>query len=98
MSNSHKLDAHVFICTNKKELGQSCQNSGSMELREKIKKYCQAEESGLHGKVRINTAGCLGRCEKGIAAVIYPQGKWLENLKLQDDKVVIEAILAAVKR
>jgi NADH:ubiquinone oxidoreductase subunit E len=28
------------------------------------------------GKVRINKAGCLDRCEEGPVVVVYPQGTW----------------------
>ena len=88
MSDGHNLEAHVFVCTNAREGKKSCAGSGSLELREGIKKICQDPDRHWHGRVRINTAGCLGRCEKGVAAVIYPEGKWLENLKATDVAVV----------
>jgi (2Fe-2S) ferredoxin len=30
----------------------------------------------MPGKVRINAAGCLDRCEKGPVMVIYPEAVW----------------------
>ncbi len=35
----------------------------------------RAKELGLDG-VRINSAGCLDRCELGPTMVIYPEGVW----------------------
>ena len=35
----------------------------------------RAKELGLK-KVRINSAGCLDRCELGPTVVIYPEGVW----------------------
>jgi (2Fe-2S) ferredoxin len=35
----------------------------------------RAKELGLED-VRINTAGCLDRCELGPTMVIYPEGVW----------------------
>lgn len=35
----------------------------------------RAKEFGLHD-VRINSAGCLDRCELGPTVVIYPEGVW----------------------
>ncbi len=35
----------------------------------------QAQKLGLHD-VRINTAGCLDRCELGPTMVVYPEGVW----------------------
>lgn len=35
----------------------------------------RAKELGLE-KVRINSSGCLDRCELGPTMVIYPEGTW----------------------
>jgi (2Fe-2S) ferredoxin len=35
----------------------------------------RAKALGLKG-VRVNTAGCLDRCEHGPSVVIYPEGVW----------------------
>ena len=35
----------------------------------------RAKEMGLRG-VRINSAGCLDRCELGPTMVVYPEGIW----------------------
>jgi (2Fe-2S) ferredoxin len=35
----------------------------------------RAKELGLE-ETRINTAGCLDRCELGPVMVIYPEGTW----------------------
>jgi (2Fe-2S) ferredoxin len=69
-------DAHVFCCTNKRPDGHprgSCADKGSEDLRNYMKD--RAKELGLR-KVRINSAGCLDRCELGPSVVIYPEGVW----------------------
>ena len=78
MGNKKKLDLHVFVCTNKKESGNCCANRGSEKMRNDLKALCK--DPSYHGRVRVNASGCLGRCEEGIAAVFYPEGKWFENL------------------
>jgi len=35
----------------------------------------RTKELGIEG-ARINTAGCLDRCELGPCIVIYPEGVW----------------------
>lgn len=35
----------------------------------------RAKELGLE-KVRVNSSGCLDRCELGPTMVIYPEGIW----------------------
>lgn len=69
---------HVFICTNRRPDGHrrgSCAASGSEKLRDYLK--ARAKEVGIEASgVRINSAGCLDRCELGPVMVIYPEGVW----------------------
>ena len=68
---------HVFICTNQPDNPNKCGSKGSEEMRRELKEKC----AKAYGKsVRINASGCLGYCEHGIAAVIYPQKEWHLNL------------------
>ena len=68
--------AHVFVCGNRRPDGHpkgSCAARGSEKLRDYMK--VRAKELGLAG-VRINSAGCLDRCEHGPCLVVYPEGVW----------------------
>ena len=68
--------AHLFCCTNRRPDGHKsgcCASKGSEDLRNYMKK--RAKEMGMDD-VRINGAGCLGRCENGPTVVIYPEGIW----------------------
>jgi (2Fe-2S) ferredoxin len=68
--------AHVFCCTNERPAGHPrgcCKDKGSERLRDYMK--ARAKELGLKS-VRINTSGCLDRCELGPCVVIYPEGVW----------------------
>jgi (2Fe-2S) ferredoxin len=45
----------------------------------------RAKEMGFEQRVvRINTAGCLDRCEEGPVIVIYPQGVWYTYVDKED--------------
>ncbi len=69
-------EAHVFSCTNRRPAGHPrgcCAEKGAEELRDHMKSA--AKKLGLKN-VRINTAGCLDRCELGPTLVIYPEGVW----------------------
>lgn len=88
MSENDKLKAHVFICTNIKEKGESCGAKNAQKLRDNIKLFCKSHEAE-YVNVRINASGCLGKCKEGISAVIYPQGIWLKNLKENDDQIIL---------
>lgn len=67
---------HVFCCTNERPAGHPrgcCKAKGSEKLRDYMK--ARAKEFGLTD-VRINSSGCLDRCELGPTMVIYPEGVW----------------------
>lgn len=88
-------DAHLFICVNDRGPGakrEFCSAKGSQALKDKVKKLCQGK-----AKVRINNSGCLGYCEHGIAAVMYPQGEWFLGLTQEDAPKLIDAIDNAKK-
>ena len=42
------------------------------------------------GKVRINSSGCLDRCELGPALVIYPEGTWYTYIDEEDIDEIID--------
>lgn len=84
------LRGHVFVCTNKREEGNSrgcCFEKGGMELMTKLKRG--SREMGLDD-IRVNKSGCLGRCEEGPSCVVYPEGIWYT---IPDDEAGINLIL-----
>lgn len=97
MSDS-KYDAHLFICTNTKEGRECCAAKGASQLRDALKTVSKDPTKGWVGRVRVNNSGCLGPCERGINAVLYPQGQWFHNLKSTDAQVLIDAVDAALKK
>lgn len=83
------FDCHVFVCTNERAEGHprgSCSRRGSVELRAYMK--AKAKEMGLEN-VRINTAGCLDRCELGPTVVIYPEGVWYRCESTEDMDAIL---------
>jgi len=56
----------------------------------------RSKELGIAGPggVRINTAGCLDRCEEGPVVVIYPEGIWYSYVDREDvDEIIEEHLL-----
>ncbi len=46
------------------------------------------------GRVRINTAGCLDRCEEGPIIVVYPEGVWYTYMDKEDvDEIIREHLV-----
>lgn len=87
---------HVFFCTNQRANGEtSCQDFHSSEMRDYAKQRCK--ELGLHKdqQVRINSAGCLNRCELGPVVVIYPEATWYTWVDKADIDEIIESHLVS---
>jgi len=81
---------HLFFCTNQRDGGEACcADHNARSMRDYAKKL--AKELGIHraGGVRVNLAGCLGRCSEGPALVVYPEGVWYTYVDAED----IEEIL-----
>lgn len=82
---------HVFFCTNRRDDGsQSCSLSGAGSARDFLK--ARTKELGLAGPggVRVNIAGCLGRCAEGPVAVVYPEGVWYTYVDREDLEQILQ--------
>ena len=86
---------HVFFCTNQREDGsQCCAQCGAQDMRDYLKR--RTKELGIAGKggVRVNTAGCLDRCEEGPVIVVYPEATWYTYVDQEDlDEILTEHLL-----
>ena len=83
-------EAHVFCCTNRRADGHprgSCAEKGGEALRDYMKSKARA--LGLNN-VRINSSGCLDRCELGPTMVIYPEGVWYSVSTREEIDEVLE--------
>jgi (2Fe-2S) ferredoxin len=85
-------ERHVFFCTNLRTDGTACcQRYDALGMRDYMKQ--RSKELGLAGRggVRINTAGCLDRCEEGPVIVVYPEGVWYTYVDREDlDEIIRE--------
>lgn len=80
---------HVFFCTNRRPEGHpvgSCGAKDSERLRNLMKK--RVEELGL-ADIRINGAGCMGRCAEGPTVVVYPEGIWYAPQTPEDVEEIV---------
>ena len=49
------------------------------------------------GKVRVNQAGCLDRCEEGPVIVVYPEGIWYTYVDQSDiDEIIDQHLVSGV--
>ena len=92
MSNDKMFySQHVFCCTNERPPDAprgSCKAKGSVELRNYMN--VRLKELGLKDGRRVNSAGCLDRCELGPVMVIYPEGTWYTYATKADVDEILE--------
>ncbi len=86
---------HVFFCVNRREDGSACcADHDAQAMRDYAKQRVKA--LGLDGKggIRVNSAGCLDRCEAGPVIVVYPQGVWYTYVDREDvDEIIDEHLV-----
>ena len=81
----------VFFCTNQRAAGETCcNNHGAGDMRAYAKDRVKALGGTVPGKVRINSAGCLDRCEQGPVLVIYPEAIWYTYVDKEDIDEIID--------
>jgi (2Fe-2S) ferredoxin len=82
---------HVFFCCNQRPDGETCcNNHDANKLRVGAKDKVKELELAGAGKVRINQAGCMGRCEQGPVLVVYPEEVWYTYANSADLDEIIE--------
>jgi (2Fe-2S) ferredoxin len=85
---------HVFFCLNERENGAACcgaHHAADMQAHAKAR----IKALGLNGagKVRINKAGCLDRCDEGPCLVVYPEGTWYTYVDRDDIDEIVDSHL-----
>ena len=82
---------HVFICENQKDPGkQCCQDGDATAMRVYAKQRVKELDPKGIKKIRINKAGCLGRCKLGPVIVVYPDAVWYTYNGREDVGLIIE--------
>lgn len=82
---------HVFFCCNQRDGGETCCNDkGASAMRDYAKQ--RVKDLGLsgEGKLRVNQAGCLDRCEEGPCIVVYPEAVWYSYVDRADIDEIVE--------
>ena len=79
--------AHVLVCA-----GAACVSSGCREIRDAF--VIKIMEHGLQEEVKVIETGCVGSCDLGPLALVYPEGIFYQKLKPSDaEEVVTEHLL-----
>ena len=73
--------SHVLVCA-----GASCVSSGCQAVAEALEQTIR--EVGLGEEIKVVRTGCMGSCDLGPVAVIYPEGVFYKKLTPEDAVLV----------
>jgi (2Fe-2S) ferredoxin len=92
-------ERHIFFCTNEREPDANgvtrpfCKGKNASAMRDYAKKKAKSLGLNGEGKLRVNNAGCLDRCEEGPCAVVYPEAVWYTYVDEHDIDEIVESHL-----
>ncbi len=69
--------AHVLVCG-----GAACVSSGCKAVREALEAEIVAR--GIERGIKVVVTGCMGPCDLGPIAVVYPEGVLYRKLTADD--------------
>ena len=82
---------HVFFCCNQRAEGEtSCANHNAVALQTYAKDRIGQLKLKGKGKIRINKAGCMDRCDDGPVIVVYPEEVWYHYVDKEDVEEIIQ--------
>lgn len=86
---------HVFFCVNEREADAvCCSGCGANEMQSYTKEKIKSLNKSGAGKIRVNRAGCLDRCDEGPVLVVYPEAVWYRYVDQADiDEIIHEHLL-----
>ena len=86
-----KTKKQLFICINKRDNGGCCSSKGSEQIIIDLKSRLKQMDKWYLFKV--TKSGCLGGCDEGINAVLYPVGQRIEKITINDSEELLSLIL-----
>ncbi len=76
-------EKQIFVCTNdRKGEKPSCGDQNGEAVFQELRRI--AKERGLHPRIRVAQAKCLGQCSTGVNIMIYPDNIWYKGIKLEN--------------
>lgn len=75
--------SHVLVCG-----GTGCTSSHSAEIIEKLEQELKAKD--LENEVKVIKTGCFGLCALGPVMIVYPEGCFYSEVKVEDVPEIVE--------
>lgn len=83
--HTDRLDAHVFVCTQRRDSEHACcADAGGEATLAEIKQWLR-DRDAFWSSVSVTETDCLGLCSEGGAAVsIQPRNEWYSDVQPAD--------------
>ena len=75
--------SHVLVCG-----GTGCTSSNSQAIIEALE--AQIVEKGLSEEIKVIRTGCFGLCALGPIMIVYPEGSFYSQVKIEDIPEIVE--------
>ena len=75
--------SHVLVCG-----GTGCTSSNSQAIIEALE--AQIAEKGLIEEIKVIKTGCFGLCALGPIMIVYPEGSFYSQVKVEDIPEIVE--------
>lgn len=85
------LKTHLFVCCRERDGKPACGSKNATILVKNLKAWIK--ENNLKDAIKCSSSSCLGHCEDGITACLYPQKQWFTNISLKDEEALKEILL-----
>ena len=73
---------HILVCG-----GTGCTSNNSMKIYDKLVEGIKRE--GLESEVHVTKTGCFGLCALGPIMIVYPEGAFYSQVKVEDVDEII---------
>ena len=91
-SQQTPYEKQIFVCTNDaKGEKPSCGDQQGEAIFRKLRET--AKELGVHPRIRVAQAKCLGKCGLGGNIMVYPDNVWYSGASVDDVKELAEKYL-----
>lgn len=75
--------SHVLVCG-----GTGCTSSGAEKLISEFD--IQLEKAGIDKEVSVVRTGCFGLCALGPIVIVYPEGAFYSQIKIEDVETIVQ--------
>ncbi|MGC8779030.1 MAG: NAD(P)H-dependent oxidoreductase subunit E, partial [Candidatus Caldatribacteriaceae bacterium] len=73
----------ILLCA-----GAACISSGALKVKEAL--WREIQKHGLETEIRLIETGCVGPCNLGPLAIVYPEGVFYQRLTPEDAPALVE--------